>query len=359
MKRTPRIVFTCGREPHYTRNDVLLRALRKHFNLIEVTDRREGSLTARLLRLTPRLIAALRQSHDLVVVGFYGYPLVWLIRHLTRRPLLFDAFLSTYDTLVEDRGRFRRGSLPARLALRVDRAGAWAADRVLLDTQAQAIHFAGLTGLPASRVSSLFVSCNEDLFHPGVTYHHADDNTFTVLTYGTYQPLHGMEVVVEAAALLGDAPKVRWRIIGSGQTYPQVRALAERRGAINVEFLPPVPYSALPTAIAGAHLCLGGPFGTSSKARRVITGKTFQFLSMGKAVIVADTTANRELLTAKSARFVPPGSPDALAAAVHDLYRDPVALATLAHEGHSRYRERASEAVIAERLRQQIEELVS
>ena len=36
MAQLPRIVFTCGREPTYTRNDVLLRALRPRYRLVEV-----------------------------------------------------------------------------------------------------------------------------------------------------------------------------------------------------------------------------------------------------------------------------------------------------------------------------------
>ena len=359
MVQLPRILFACGREPAYTRNDVILRALRPRYRLTEVTDTRLGSLTARLLRLMPRLALALRLPHDLVMVGFYGYPLVWLARRLTRRPILFDAFLMTHDTLVGDRGRFRPSSPLAWLALAVDRMGGHSADRVLLDTGAQVAAFAQVTGLPPERLSALFVGCNESLFHPGVVPDRPPDGRFHVLYYGTYQPLHGMETVVAAAHLLARETDVRWRIIGRGQEYVRVRRLADDWGLANVEFQPPLPYLDLPGAIASADLCLGGPFGATDKARRVITGKTFQFLSMRKPIIVSDTPANRELLVpGESASFVPISDPGALAAAIHALRQDPAGRQRLATDGHARYQARASEAVIGAQLNGIIEEML-
>jgi glycosyltransferase involved in cell wall biosynthesis len=359
MPLGPRILFTCGREPQYTRNDVLLRALRRRFSLAEVTDRRLGSLTGRIARLVPRLVRALRQPHDLVVVGFYGYPLVWVARRLTDRPILFDAFLLTHDTLVEDRERFRRGSILARLALALDRVGARAADRILVDTAAQAHLVSQTIGLPGDRVRPLFVSCNEDLFYPGVVPDRPADERFHILTYGTYQPLHGMDTVVAAAQLLADQPGMAWRIIGRGQCYPKVQALVERWGLTQVALEPPIPYGELPAAIATADVCLGGPFGTTPKAQRVITGKTFQFMAMAKPVIVSDTQANRELLAPENdAVFVPPGDPGALAAAVDALRRDPARRNRLAAAGRATYLARASEAVIEEQLARLIAELV-
>jgi glycosyltransferase involved in cell wall biosynthesis len=328
--------------------------------MVEITDSRPGSLTARLLRLTPRLIRALRRPHDLVLVGFYGYPLVWMMRRFTRRPVLFDAFLLTHDTLVEDRRRYGPRSFVARLALTVDRLGGRAADRVLLDTQTQAARFSRVTGVAPARVSPLFVGCNEGLFHPAVLPDRPPDGNFNVLYYGTYQPLHGMETVVAAARLLAHQPAIRWRIIGRGQMYPRVRRLADEWGLTNVEFQPPLPYADLPGAIAGADLCLGGPFGATDKARRVITGKTFQFLSMCKPVVVSDTPANHELLIPEeSACFVPIADPDALAAAVQGLRSDAERRQRLSEGGHARYRDRASEAVIGARLRGIVEEMLT
>jgi glycosyltransferase involved in cell wall biosynthesis len=230
---------------------------------------------------------------------------------------------------------------------------------VLLDTQAQADAFSRSARVPRERVSALFVSCNEDLFNTDVKPDRPPNGCFHVLYYGTYQPLHGMETVVRAARLLKDEPHIKWRIIGRGQEYARVRGLAHEWTLTNIDFQAPVPYGDLPGAIASADLCLGGPFGSTEKARRVITGKTFQFLSMRKPVIVGDTPANHELLVPdESARFVPLADPDALAAAVQDLGNAPDRRQRLADAGHTQYLERASEAVIGAQLGSIIEDMV-
>jgi glycosyltransferase involved in cell wall biosynthesis len=293
-------------------------------------------------------------------VGFYGYPLTWLARRLTQRPILFDAFLQTYGTLVEDRELFGPSSPLARLALAVDRVGGQAADQVLLDTQSQADAFSRSANVPRDRIRSLFVSCNEDLFNPEVKPDRARDDRFWVLYYGTYQPLHGMETVVRAARLLRGETHIRWRIIGRGQEYGHVRHLADEWDLTNVDFQPPMSYGDLPGAIASADLCLGGPFGRTKKARRVITGKTFQFLSMRKPIIVGDTPANRELLVPdESACFVPLADEEALAAAVRELAHAPSRRQRLVDDGHAQYQKKASEAVIGDQLSTIIEEMLA
>lgn len=345
-----RILFTCGREPGYTRNEVMLRALRARFAVTEVTDGRLGSLIARSLRVLVRLIPHLRKGDfDLVFVGFYGYLLMPWVRRLTQRPILFDAFVSNYDTLCFDRQRFHPRSFPGRLAFWLDQTACDAADRVLLDTTSHREYFAETFQLPAERLYHLYVGCNEDMFFPQPGRQSNDE--FRVLYYSSYLPLHGVEHIISAANLLKDRANLRFRLIGRGMSYVPVRHLAEQLNISNVEFLLPVSYSQLPGEIANADLCLGGPFGDTPKARRVIPGKTFQFLSMSRPVIAADTPGNRELIKhEQSAYLVPLADPEALAAAI-SVIQDNVALRkTLAAGGHARYMEQCSEAVIRESL---------
>ena len=82
-----------------------------------MTDSRPGSLVLRSLRVLTRLLPRLVVGrHDLVLIGFYGYLLMPLVSVLSRRPVLFDAFVSNYDALCFDRARFSPRSLPGRLA---------------------------------------------------------------------------------------------------------------------------------------------------------------------------------------------------------------------------------------------------
>ena len=354
-----RVLYTCGREPNYTRNEVILRALRAHYAVTEVTDTHPGSLIMRSLRVLPQLILKLRrEDYDLVFVGFYGYLLMPWVRRLTQRPIIFDAFVSNYDTLCFDRQLFHPYSFAGRLALRFDVTACNAADRVLLDTASHAAYFAETLKLPADRLHHLYVGCNEDMFFPRQAGR--SDGQFRVLYYSSYLPLHGVEHIITAAKLLRDRENVRFRLIGRGMRYAAVHQLAQRLSTSNVEFVPPVPYAQLPSEIAAADLCLGGPFGNTPKARRIIPGKTFQLLAMARPVIAADTPGNRELLThGQSAYLVPLADPEALAAAIVRLQDDVVQREALAAGGHQCFKRHSSEAVIRQRLHNLIAEKVS
>jgi hypothetical protein len=85
-----------------------------------------------------RLFPALRGvDAEAVVVGFLAQPLVLLIRPLTRRPVVVDAFISLYDTLCFDRRAVRPKSVAGRLARWLDRTAFSQADIVVTDTEEQ------------------------------------------------------------------------------------------------------------------------------------------------------------------------------------------------------------------------------
>ncbi|MBI4716143.1 MAG: hypothetical protein HY760_09460, partial [Nitrospirae bacterium] len=93
-------------------------------------------------------------SHDAVVVGYLGHFDMFLARPLASlrgKPLIFDAFLSLYNTVIEDRKLFRPGSLPARFLFWLDRTACRMADRVLLDTEAHIEYFVKTFRLPREK----------------------------------------------------------------------------------------------------------------------------------------------------------------------------------------------------------------
>ena len=356
MSATPQIVFVCGREASYVRNAQIGRALAHRYATDLISGPPGGSLSLRLARIVPRLIRRLRRPHDLVVVGFYGHPLLLLARRLTRAPLLFDPFVSTFDTLVGDRGRIREGSLAARGLWQVDRLALHQATFNLSDTEAHAAYYAAAFGVPRHRIATLYLGCDEHHF----TLRPApQSDRFVVFTYSTYLPLHGMNTVVEAARRCQGYP-IEFRLVGSsGPTFAATQAHAHALGLDNVTFAPSVPFAALPDAIAAADICLGGHFGTSPKSQRVIAGKTYQFIAMGKPVLLADNAANRELFEADvDAVFCPPGDPDSLAQAILTLHHQPDLRRTLAENGLALYRKRLTWEILGADLITHVQRLV-
>jgi glycosyltransferase involved in cell wall biosynthesis len=317
----PRILFTCGNEAAYVRNLLVRRALHQQFEVVEVTDDRPGSLLVRNLRLLPRLLRALRTPHDLVFAGFYGYLLTLFLKRVTGRPILLDAFVSNWDTLCFDRQSFQPYSMLGRLAFRLDRSACLAAGHCVLDTATHRRYFVDTFGLPDSHVSTYYVGYDEELFYPRPAG--LSPARLVVFYYGSYLPLHGVEHIVRAAKLLESEPDIEFQLIGDGIMYPPARQLAQELHLQRLTFHPPAPYAALPAAIAEASICLGGPFGCNDKARRVIASKTFQFLAMGKATIVGDSPANREVFThGEDVMMCRMADAKALASAILCLCRD-------------------------------------
>lgn len=338
-----RIVFAAGREANYIRNHLWITISRSIAMTTVITPEQPGALSLNLLRVLRRLLPALRHPHDLVILGFYSHPLVPIVRRLTAAPILFDAFVSTWDTLCFDRQKFSSASLPGRVVKQLDITSCRAADRIVLDTQAHARFFAESFQLDPARVNHWYVGCDETRFYPRSSAAYRADRPLVVFFYGTYQPLHGVESIIKAAALLQDEPRIRFKLIGDGQTRQQAQNLAGQSQLTNVEFLAPVTIDALATHIAESDICLTGPFGRTAKAQRVIPGKTAQFLAMAKPVIATDTPANRELLVHRqSAYLCDAGQPHSLAEAIRTLADDEVLRVSLARNGRRLFEERLS-----------------
>jgi glycosyltransferase involved in cell wall biosynthesis len=351
-----RILFTCGREPTYVRNAVIRNALARRYNVISVTTGLRW-LPLRYLMLTLKLIA-FRKPVDGMLVGFYGQPLMLLARKLTRQPILFDAYLSTYDTLCFDRKLFKPGSLISKLAFWIDCTSCAFADQIILDTKAHADYFHETFKVPSEKIHRLFVGCNENIFHTQQDAPPIIEGR--VLAFGSYMPLHGMDVIVRAANLLQDDPRIHFHLIGRGMELKRVQHLAVEMHLPNVTFFPPVSQEQLSIEISKAAVCLGGHFGSTGKAARVIAGKTFIGMAMGKAVIVGDNPANRELLTPDhDALFCKMADPAALAGAIRTLTGNPGLGQTIGKNARQTFIARASLPVLSEQLSQIIEGMLS
>ena len=180
-----------------------------------------------------------------------------------------------------------------------------------------------------------------------------------ILSHGSYLPLHGLDTIIYAAQILQKYPHLRFRTVGRGIDYERITKLAETLRLNNIEFIDSVPPDQLPEMIAQADICLGGHFGKSDKAARVIAGKTFQDIAMGKATIVGDTPANRELLTHNvDAWFCPTGNPNALADGILTLAEDHELRLTIGQNAYRTFLQQASSQVLIPKIKILVDLLV-
>lgn len=362
-----RVLFLAGREIDYSRNAVMLRALEQCATVRVIAENTTAPRKwLRTLPIVLRAFVALRQDqYDLLFVGFYGYIILRLLGPFVRIPILFDAFVSNYDTLCFDRQLFAPHSLFGRLAFWLDNSNVRRATHILLDTEEHAKYFLSTFQLDAAKVSAVPVGCRDDIFFPAAKIAGAQDdvaqtNSRTrVLYYCTFLPLHGVRVVLDAAKALEDEP-IDFCIIGDGPLRRPMAEHARQIGLTNVTWKQPVAVEALAGEIAEADICLGGHFGNSDKAQRVVPGKIYQMLAMARAVIASRTLANSQFLRHdEHALLIPPQGASALAHAIMRLHRDMALRQRIAAGGRSLYLAQASESAITEQICGLAEELVS
>jgi glycosyltransferase involved in cell wall biosynthesis len=299
----------------------------------------EGKLRmlTRALLAYPRLVLRfLRVPRcDAVMVlhpGWFDVVVLAPLARLRRMPLVLDAFISLYDTVVSDRALVSERSLVGRFCRIVDRVSLRFATRVIADTPAHADYFADVARIPRDRIGVVWVGADDTVFRARSA---AEAEPRRVLFYGSFIALHGLETIVRAAKLL-EADGVSFRIIGAGQEQPVLEGLLAELKSLNVEVRGVVPLAALADEIARASVCLG-IFGTSAKAARVIPHKVFECAAEARAVVTADTEAVRGAFEKGEIAAVPPGDPAALADAIRVLLADDDARSAMGAAARARY----------------------
>jgi len=336
------VCYWPGRESSYSRNRVILRGLK--LAGVDVYDCSfEGKVCSRFFKGLFRFLSVKKKS-DLILVGFFGHFLMPIVRLLTRKKLVFDAFVSVYQTMVFDRQVFRPKGILAQLARMADQSACNFANTILLDTNQHIDYYVREYGLSESKFLRFPASADDTVFYPRTGISEKD---FLVHFHGEFQRLHGIDYIIEAASLL---PDIKFRMVGKGKGFNTIckRSIAE--GLTNIEFHPAVSYEKLAELMSEASICLG-IFGKTKKAGMVIPHKVYEALAMGKPIITSDTTAARELLEdGKTAVLCPPGNSKALAAAIQYLREDEPLRRSLGSSGRALFKEKCLPETLGKQL---------
>lgn len=186
------------------------------------------------------------------------------------------------------------------------------------------------SGVPADRVTRIPESLDIDPAVNRYTREEAcrqlglDPSRRWVGSLGRFIPLKGYEVMLRAAAELGDLPQLGVLLAGEGPMAPSLHALAGQLGlGERVRFL---PFQADPGVVYAVLDLVIFPSRWGEAFPRVL----LEAMLHGKPVIASDLPACHEVLgDGPFAQFVPAGDGAALAAAIRWLWRDPGAFASM------------------------------
>lgn len=275
-------------DANYSRNRILMKGLKKNgAEVIECHTVKTG--LAKYWELVLKFFK-IKNKFDVMVVGFPGFQSVILAKILTRKPVIFDAFLSLYDSNVFDRKLYPARSFKAYKDWFLDWLSCRLADKVIIDTNEHINYFVEEFGVSRKKIFRIFVGSDDDYFKP--VNNKKDNNKFVVHFHGWGVPLQGVEYIIKAARILKNE-EIYFNIIGT-----KVKIEHEDLTLEKVRFFNYMPYEELNNYLAMAHVSLG-IFGKTPKAKRVIPNKIFESLAARVPVITAETPAIKELFRDK------------------------------------------------------------
>lgn len=269
--------------------------------------------------------------------------------------LIADAFISIYDTAVNDRGLLSPNTLTAKILLAAERRAYRTAARVVVDTNENRAYYAQLFGLPADKFAVVPLATDESVFQSSPYL--ATSDTCHVVFVGTFVPLQGTDVIARTIKILSSRNDIHFTIIGDGQTAESFAAIIGDEPPANLTWIKAwQDSSAVAKYIESADICLG-IFSTGPKAQRVWPYKNYAYMTIGRAIVTADTTcAHRMLEAAEHAPFalVRPGDPHELAEIIVKLTDEPSERVRLARNARSYYDQRLANGIVLSHLRNEI-----
>jgi len=309
----------------YARNKILIKGFRENsINVIECNNRSHLIFGFRYLKLLQQFISIKGWTCNVIFVGFPGQtdvPLAWFLGKIFNKKVIFDAFISTYNSLVFDRKQFSEDSIRAKLWWFVDWLSCHLTNYIILDTNEHIKYFAKTFGVNKLKFTRVFVGTDTKVFRPGKPHKHKQ---FLVGFHGSYLPLQGVDVIVETAKLLRKHDDIRFRLLGNGLERKRIEMLINKYQLSNVDLLDPVPYEDLPSFIASNDIYLCGPFGVNAKSSMVIPNKAYEAIAVKIPTIIGESPATKELfINNVNCLLSKQGDPKSLAKAITKLKSDP------------------------------------
>ena len=292
---TNTICFFGSYDQDYPRNKLLKKALKNTgYNLVECNDRNRGleHYKSLIVNFTKQ-----KNSFQIIFVGVLGHydvPLAWLLAKIYNKKIMFDAFYSLYDTYVLDRKVAKPNSFAGFRFYFYDWLSSKLADKIILDTVENIDFFVNKYNAKREKFFELTITADFDVFKP---VKKKKQDIFTIGFYGSFMPLHGVDMIIEAMAKLRSR-KIKCIILGEGPGKSEILEKTEElQLQKSITFIGKnLQYNKLPTFFDQIDVFLAGPFGSTEKASRVLPAKAAESLSCGVPTIVRKSPATSRIL---------------------------------------------------------------
>jgi len=342
MKRKIKVCYVLSyMAPNYVRTASLVQSLKflSNVELFEARNTRKGLI--RYIETFVKFVKIrFKENPDIYIIGFRGHEIYWFLRIFAlKKVFIFDEMMSPADSLLNERkslGRVAGGLIDC-----VERGLLKNADYILTDTKLHKGFFHRNFGLDKDKIGVIPVGTDEQLFNLEryKDKERGENDNFIVFFYGTFLPLHGINIIVQAAKLVEEFPIEFILVGGRGkeEALKEFRKEMKEGQMRNIEHYEWLEFKKLPTYIKNADLCLGGPFGGTAQAKRVVTGKTYQFLAMGKPTVIGKIEEDFGFRDRKNCLLVEQRKPKELADAILWAYHNKGFLSEIGENGRKLY----------------------
>jgi colanic acid biosynthesis glycosyl transferase WcaI len=252
-----------------------------------------------------------------------------------------------------------RGSLPIRLASRLEQACYRRARRIVVVTRGIRSRLLE-RGIPAEKLVLIPNGANTDLFQfrpqarERLRRELGLEGKFTAIYAGIHGVAQGLETVVQAAGLLREDPRFHFILVGEGPRKAALAALAEAEALPNLTLLPEQARERIPDYLSAADGALI-PLRALELFKGALPSKMFDAWACERPLVLSvDGEARQVLEQAGGGIFTPPEDAAALVAALRQLEGDPGLAAQMGQRGRAytaaHYSREALAAVLLQHL---------
>lgn len=151
-----------------------------------------------------------------------------------------------------------------------------------------------------------------------------DRETFRFLYAGSHGPPNGLDLLLDAAAILqsegvGEGPRIVFDLCGSGIDKERLMKRADVEGIANVRFLNSVPKGEVWSLLQAADALIAIVPPSPLYEYGISMNKIFDYLASGRPILMASSAWNDPVGEADAGITVPSGSASALAAGARTL----------------------------------------
>ncbi|MFZ5880752.1 MAG: glycosyltransferase family 4 protein [Chloroflexota bacterium] len=188
--------------------------------------------------------------------------------------------------------------------------------------------------------------------------HHLTDK-FVAMYAGAHGMSNDLEVVLEAARQLEDAPEVEIVFVGDGKEKSALMVRAAAMSLPNVTFLSSVPKTEMARALAASDACIA-ILKPLDEYKWTYPNKVFDYMAAGRSVALAIDGVIREVVEAADCGlFAAPGNPSALAEVIRQLAGDRTKSRAMGLRGRAYLEEHFSRETMAGNLLKMLEALTA